>query len=329
MMYSAFAFRIDSEIALDLPTATEREEDSANSVPLRTVKIREAPVREEFELQGSTEFFSFGQANGCLRIDIHRIGRFKVLGMTPGAPPEGSIVVHVEPFPGVAPYALAHSIDTVVLTFLLHSREITTLHGSAVALDGRGVILVGSCGSGKSTTAAALASKGWAVLCDDLVPISRDAERKAMFVLPGIAAPSLLPDAFERLSIASVREPSGCERPSKRRMQARRQASPVPLAAIFCLEPGDVEEPVITKISGYRKVSLLVQHLNSIPGLDDAKDQLVNIFELQAMTDLFLIVRPKRKDSLAAVAALIEGGAGCAPRPSAEAPMTAIAALSR
>jgi hypothetical protein len=112
-------------------------------------------------------------------------------------------------------------------------------------------------------------------------------------------------------------------------MQARRQASPVPLAAIFCLEPGDVEEPVITKISGYRKVSLLVQHLNSIPGLDDAKDQLVNIFELQAMTDLFLIVRPKGKDSLAAVAALIEGGAGCAPCPSAEASTTASASLSR
>jgi hypothetical protein len=43
----------------------------------------------------------------------------------------------------------------------------TVLHASCVALDGRGVLLPGSSGSGKSNVAAAAVTAGWSYLCDE------------------------------------------------------------------------------------------------------------------------------------------------------------------
>jgi Serine kinase of the HPr protein, regulates carbohydrate metabolism len=54
------------------------------------------------------------------------------------------------------------------LGFVLRLRGIACLHGSAVAIAGDAVAVLGPSGSGKSTTAAAFARSGYAVLSDDL-----------------------------------------------------------------------------------------------------------------------------------------------------------------
>jgi hypothetical protein len=56
-----------------------------------------------------------------------------------------------------------------VLGLVLRLRGIVCLHASAVSVDDRCAAFVGSEGSGKSTTAAAFAQKGFAVLSDDIV----------------------------------------------------------------------------------------------------------------------------------------------------------------
>ncbi|MGH9690432.1 MAG: hypothetical protein ACRD4C_04970 [Candidatus Acidiferrales bacterium] len=58
-----------------------------------------------------------------------------------------------------------------VLGVLLRYRGVTCLHASAVAVDGRAVAFVGPPGAGKSTTAAALAQRGYAILSDDIVTL--------------------------------------------------------------------------------------------------------------------------------------------------------------
>src|SRR5262249_29058989 len=54
---------------------------------------------------------------------------------------------------------------------ILRLRHVVSLHASAVAVDGRAIALIGPPGAGKSTTAAALAERGVAVLSDDIVPL--------------------------------------------------------------------------------------------------------------------------------------------------------------
>lgn len=84
-----------------------------------------------------------------------------------------------------------------VLGLLLRLRGVVCLHGSAVAIDGRGVILVGSEGAGKSTTAAAFARQGFAVLSDDIAAL---VERTGIFeVLPAYPRVNLWPAAVQLL----------------------------------------------------------------------------------------------------------------------------------
>jgi hypothetical protein len=59
-----------------------------------------------------------------------------------------------------------------VFGLLLRLRGVTCLHASAVAFEDRSIIFVGSAGAGKSTTAAAFAQMGYAVLSDDIVALS-------------------------------------------------------------------------------------------------------------------------------------------------------------
>ena len=57
------------------------------------------------------------------------------------------------------------------LGVLLHRRGHLVLHGSAVDVGGRAVVLVGHKGAGKSTSAAALVARGHRLLTDDLVAL--------------------------------------------------------------------------------------------------------------------------------------------------------------
>ncbi len=65
-----------------------------------------------------------------------------------------------------------------VLGRLLRLRGVTCLHASAVAFGEQAVAIVGPAGAGKSTTAAALALRGHAILSDDVVAL---AERDRSF----------------------------------------------------------------------------------------------------------------------------------------------------
>ena len=55
---------------------------------------------------------------------------------------------------------------------ILRLRGIACLHASAIVIDGVGIGLVGASGAGKSTTAAAFARLGYAVLTDDVLALT-------------------------------------------------------------------------------------------------------------------------------------------------------------
>ncbi len=70
-----------------------------------------------------------------------------------------------------------------VMGFVLRQRGTVTLHASSLVFHGRAVALVGEAGAGKSTTAAALALRGWPVLAEDVCAL---ADAGAHYqVLPG------------------------------------------------------------------------------------------------------------------------------------------------
>jgi hypothetical protein len=80
-----------------------------------------------------------------------------------------------------------------VFGFVLRLRGCVCLHASAVMAGSKAIAFMGPSGSGKSTLAAMLASKGLAVLTDDILPLKRHPE--GYFVaIPGYPRLKLFPD---------------------------------------------------------------------------------------------------------------------------------------
>lgn len=84
-----------------------------------------------------------------------------------------------------------------ILGFYLALRGTTSLHASAVMVDGTAVALLGSARAGKSTTAAAFFAHGFAVLSDDVLPI--DVRLEAIEVRSAYPSIKLWPESSEIL----------------------------------------------------------------------------------------------------------------------------------
>ena len=125
-----------------------------------------------------------------------------------------------------------------VLGLLLRFRGVTCLHASAVAFGDRAVAFVGNEGAGKSTTAAALARKGCAVLSDDVVALSE--HEGSFFVHPAYPYLCLWPESVESLYGSADALPPLSVNDDKRRLllekrELKFEERSLPLTAIYIL----------------------------------------------------------------------------------------------
>lgn len=171
--------------------------------------------------------------------------------------------VHSAPGSGeaLAPLFLSSS----VLGLLLALRGETTLHASAVALDGRVLAIAGASGKGKSTLAALLCRLPEAELVtDDLLRLVPSGERR-------LCAPGP-PDIRLRLSAAALTEDGLHERcrptaDERLALRPRRLADgPMPLQAVVLPRPRRDGRPLrITRLTGARAVSALASCPRILP----------------------------------------------------------------
>ena len=125
-----------------------------------------------------------------------------------------------------------------VLGILLRLRGVTCLHASAVAFGDAAVAFVGSEGAGKSTTAAALAQHGHAILSDDVVALAE--HDGSFFVHPAYPYLCLWPESVESLYGSPDALPQFSANYEKRFLslgtqELRFAERPLPLAAIYIL----------------------------------------------------------------------------------------------
>ena len=152
-----------------------------------------------------------------------------------------------------------------IMGFVLRRRSVASLHACAVSISGKSVVLCGPTGSGKSTTAAALALRGVPVLCDDITALGEMGDK--FYVEPGYpriclwpdVAESLLgmPDALPRLTPTWEK----CFLPLdgiKARFEERRQ----PLSGMYLLAPrvSEARAPWIEDLSSRQALLELVQN---------------------------------------------------------------------
>jgi hypothetical protein len=152
-----------------------------------------------------------------------------------------------------------------VMGFLLRRRQVTSLHASCVEIYGQGVVLSGDAGVGKSTTAAALALRGFPVLSEDIVPIRQTPE--GIRLVPGYPRICLWPDAVANLLGSSQALPRLTPVWEKRYLpldgtRASFSPSELPLGAIYMLgaRSTEADAPHIQPMSPREALLVLVQN---------------------------------------------------------------------
>jgi hypothetical protein len=125
-----------------------------------------------------------------------------------------------------------------VMGFVLLLRGFISLHACAVAFGNRAVAIVGPAGSGKSTTAAAFAERGYRVLAEDVVTL-RDLQNEFL-VQPSYPSIRLWPSSVEALYGGAASLPKLTPTWDKCYLDLTQnkyefQTCPLPLAAIYLL----------------------------------------------------------------------------------------------
>lgn len=151
-----------------------------------------------------------------------------------------------------------------VFGLVLRLRGIPSLHAGAVAIDGVAVALAGEAGTGKSTTTAALAGRGHAVLADDVLALRADGGE--ILAQPAYPHLRLWPDIVPALLGPGAELPPLTPNWDKRglRVDERFHPHPLPLGAVYVLsgreagpdaprlEPMGTREAVLALVSnGY------------------------------------------------------------------------------
>ncbi|HEV2132126.1 MAG TPA: hypothetical protein VGR27_13520, partial [Longimicrobiaceae bacterium] len=142
--------------------------------------------------------------------------------------------------PGAEPRPEAVRLDVLgrVLPVALHASGALCLHGSAVAIEGRGIAFLAPKLHGKSTLAQAMVSAGARMASDDVVPVYAGHPPR---MAPGVPSARLWSDALEHLG---ARMPSGIAADEKHTLDLppdeRLMLKPLPLAAVYLLKPTEL-----------------------------------------------------------------------------------------
>jgi hypothetical protein len=151
-----------------------------------------------------------------------------------------------------------------VMGYVLRRRGITALHASAFSLDDKAIVLAGAAGAGKSTSAAALALRGFPVLCEDIAAVEENHHRFS--VQPGYPRVCLWPESVSMLTGDAQSLPLITPNWEKRYLpldgvNAAHDAQPRPLGVIYFLAPRETHSaPRVEEVRSREVLLELVQN---------------------------------------------------------------------
>lgn len=176
------------------------------------------------------------------------------------------------------------------LGVVLHRRGRLVLHGSAVDLGGRAVVLLGAKGAGKSTTAATLLARGHALLTDDLVALGESEDGPV--VLPGPTQMKLWPEAADRLGVGTKPFIDGLAKGVW--YGARRANGPVPVGLVCALSWG--EAMALDRLEGARAFGEVAAHAYAprFLGPEAAVSLMGPVATLVRAVPIARLIRPQR-----------------------------------
>ncbi len=280
--------------------------------------LAESPFKyRAFDLNISSEIEFADLRRGCGEPDVHvRLGRVPerlenatVAGVFYQAAPR-QLLMHVESVgrfvvtggnritvdaaPGADTEMLSLLLAGPAFGALLQQRRVLTLHGSAIRTVDGAVVFAGSSGSGKSTIAAAFHRRGYPVLADEICPVDTNGTLR---VLPANPFLMLWADAAQVLGLneALLRRARSALRKYILPLGDAFAAEPVPLRAVYVLEPSNERKPALLRSHGLAKIRLLNTALyrpHFAEGMGVGRQHSRQVAEVARQTKVVLVKRP-------------------------------------
>ncbi|MDT9719245.1 aldolase [Paenibacillus sp. ClWae2A] len=250
--YVAYGLRWSSQIRMpELQIASKDAETDFDVVDVHIESSDLSPLWGSWDV-GNDNFVA---REGSLFFKIEDTGLFLM--------EQGKRIV-VSPIPGADEKKVRLFILGTCMAVIMMQRGILPLHGSAVVIDGWAYAFVGHSGAGKSTLSAALASRGYPLLTDDVVALTWDAGGRAI-VSPGypqqkLWQPSLEGFGMKEQDYATVHaEITKYAIPVQHYFHDRS----VPLAGVFELDPRpeELKKPIqLNEVTGLERLHMLCSH---------------------------------------------------------------------
>ena len=175
----------------------------------------------------------------------------------------------------------------LVMSFVLQSRGIFTVHASAVSYNGKAVAFLGSNGYGKTTLAYYFAKQGHRLITDDVLPIITKA--KQLLVHPGAPSMNLWSQTLANLKSAQEASGIGKHRYGIDLLNVKFCDEAIPLHKLYFIQPTMPNNDSVVEIETMAGARCLIELLcytraSTMIGLEEQKKLLETYGSLLSQT---------------------------------------------
>ena len=197
-------------------------------------------------------------------------------------------------------YTIMTFLTGLAFALLFTQRGFVPLHGSVLDYKGKGCLISGMSGSGKSSTAFELLRRGATFVSDDVAMV--DSEK--MTVNPGFPVQRLCEDQVERLGFNK----SELEYLGERKNKYARRLAPEeyiyekrPFDAVFRIRRHDSDELICQEVTGADKLKLIIENVFCYFFISDMKmtpAAMKQYMQIATNVRVFSIMRPRNRNTL-------------------------------
>jgi len=202
--------------------------------------------------------------------------------------------VEYAPLPDAVPELVGLYLNGSVYGAILHQRQILPLHGSSFIEKGKGILICGDSGAGKSSLAAAFCIKGGQFLTDDVTPVVLSDGRPFIVALSDYI--KLWDNTLEQLELdrQGLRK---IDRDTEKYYYPMDQGTTelFPLDMLFILEIHDQPDITCAEITGAEKAMTVRNELYRSEYLKGMKDNEAIYFNrITGISKVIRIIRVRR-----------------------------------
>ncbi|MFC4811411.1 aldolase [Paenibacillus sp. GCM10023250] len=276
--YWAFGLRILSEFSLPELTQTQFvQEESDIEIGLSDLSTRWEQARK---FQGY-----YGIQGDCLLMYVPDVAIFGI---------EDGSRIEVSPLISTDMELIRLYLLGTCMGLLLMQRDLLSLHGSAVVLNGKAYAFIGESGAGKSTLAAAFLHQGCALVSDDVIPVRLSGANPV--IIPAYPQQKLWQESLDGLGMAGEYKPLH-DRQTKFAVPVLSSFydREIDLAGIFVLTKGHDRQVEVDRATGLMPIPLLMCHTfrgNLVPFLQREQWHFASCVKLAQHLPVYRIRRP-------------------------------------